>query len=319
MSEGEESLRSLKSLESLRSLEERGAFSHAVITAGPVQDDAVELYDRWLDRGDSGTLDYMSRWRDVRNDPRLLIPAEEGGPARSIIICLFAYPHHAVLGEPDGIAAYAHASTDYHYALKAVLAPVAAAIDSDYGSVSRVVTDSAPLRERYWAARAGLGVIRRNNQLYVPGYGANFHIATIVTTAAMPEARTLPPLALGHVCPDNCRLCVDACPTGALRPDGTIDCRLCLSCITIDNARGEQPDVPRAGAVFGCDACRLACPYTRTSRPAPVIDALRPNNALAAVDWQTITGGKFRRLFGSTALARAGLKGIRNNISKIQN
>ena len=103
MSEGEESL---------RSLEERGAFSHAVITAGPVQDDAVELYDRWLDRGDSGTIDYMSRWRDVRNDPRLLIPAEEGGPARSLIICLFAYPHHAVLGEPDGIAAYAHANTE---------------------------------------------------------------------------------------------------------------------------------------------------------------------------------------------------------------
>ncbi|MGM9852434.1 MAG: epoxyqueuosine reductase [Muribaculaceae bacterium] len=279
----------------------------------------MELYDRWLDRGDNGTLDYMERWRDVRNDTRLLIPADEGGPARTLIICIFAYPHHAALGDPDGIAAYAHARTDYHYALKAALAPVAAAIDSEYGSVSRVVTDSAPLRERYWAVRAGLGVIRRNNQLYVPGYGANFHIATIVTTAALPEAHTPPPLTLAQVCPDSCRLCVDACPTGALRADGTIDCRRCLSCITIENARGEQPDVPRAGAVFGCDACRLACPHTRASRPAPVIDALQPNPALAATDWQTMTGGQFRRLFGSTALARAGLKGIRNNFSKIKN
>ncbi|MDD5839742.1 MAG: hypothetical protein PUC94_06835, partial [Bacteroidales bacterium] len=117
-----------------------GAFSHAVITAMPVQDDAVALYNRWLERGDHGSLAYMDRWHDVRNDPRLLIPAEEGGPACTLVLCLFAYPHHDTLGAPDGIADYAHARTDYHYALKAALAPAVAAIDSLYGSVSRVVT-----------------------------------------------------------------------------------------------------------------------------------------------------------------------------------
>lgn len=303
-----------------------GAFSHAVITAMPVQDDAVALYNRWLERGDHGSLDYMDRWHDVRNDPRLLIPAEEGGPARTLVLCLFAYPHHDTLGAPDGIADYAHARTDYHYALKAALAPVVAAIDSLYGSVSRVVTDSAPLRERYWAARAGLGVIRRNNMLYVPGYGANFHIATIVTTAALPDAQTPPPLPLGHVCPDSCRRCVDACPTHALRPDGTLDCRLCLSYLTIETARTPQPalpsaannnGLPRHGAIFGCDVCRHVCPHTQASRPAPLIPALTPNPALRGVDWQAMTNGQFRRLFGSTPLARASLKGLRNNLSKL--
>lgn len=291
-----------------------GAHSHAVIAAMPVQADAVAHYNDWLEKGCNGTLDYMDRWHDVRNDPRLLIPAEEGGPARTLILCLFAYPHHSQLPAADGIAAYAHALVDYHYALKAALADVVVAIDSRYGSVSRVVTDSAPLRERYWAARAGLGVIRRNNMLYVPDYGANFHIATIVTTAALPEATTPAPLPLGHVCPDSCRRCVEACPTQALHPDGSVDCRRCLSCITIENARGPQPDVPRNGTVFGCDACRMACPHTTASRPASLIEALTPNPALADVDWSTMTNGRFRHLFGSTALARASLKGLRNNL-----
>lgn len=301
-------------------LGDAGAFSHAVITAMPIQEDAIAQYDAWLERGGNLPLDYMSRWREVRNDPRLLIPEEEGGPARMLIVCLFAYPHPSQVGASDGIAHFAHAVTDYHNALKGALMPVAAAIDSEYGSVSRVCVDSAPLRERYWAARAGLGRIRRNNHLYADGYGANFHIATIVTTAQLPEAQTPAPLDLRPVCPDSCRLCADACPTGALRADGTFDCSVCLSCITIETARAEaQPAVRRDGAVFGCDACRMACPHTRASQAAPLIEALLPNPALETpVDWRAMTSSQFKHTFNGTALRRAGLKGILNNLSHLK-
>lgn len=304
-----------------------GAFRAALIRAVPVQDDAAEMYRRMLREGRHGPMDFMTRYADVRDNPQLLIDPADGGPARSMLICLFAYPGPAQVPSCDPgvrVAHYALAAGDYHNVLRRRLAPVADALTDAFGGTARVCTDSAPLRERYWAARAGLGVIGRNNHLAVPGYGAAFHIATVLTTAVLPGAAVPPPLDLRPACPDGCMRCVLSCPTGALRPDGSCDTGRCISCLTIENCRTDSPDLPdgsrlpRRGYIFGCDICRLACPRTLCAEAVPTVPELTAaDTAVMTRDsWLSLRSGAFRRHFSGTPLARAGLRGLRANISR---
>lgn len=315
-------------------LDGAGAHSYAVIRCVPVEPAAVAVYDDWLARGRHLPMTYMERYRDIRKNPALLLD----GRARSMIIALFAY-HDSTAGDVNGatvapgvhaprIADYALAATDYHYALRARLLPVAEAVAASYGGDTQICVDSAPLRERYWAARAGLGVIARNNHLYVPGKGARFHIAAIITTAILPGAVTPPPLyqqanGTGHntPCPPGCRRCVDACPTHALTGDGSCDTSRCISCLTIEGCRLQpvpHPETPRAGYIFGCDICRRVCPLTQSAAPVAVVDELLPDpriSALTADCWPDMGSAAFRRLFGHSPLSRAGLRGLRANLA----
>lgn len=296
-----------------------GAFGFAVVAAEPVAEEARRVYDSFIARGHHGPLRYLENWRTVRDNPQLLIEETDGGPAQSLIMALFAYPHpsQAVTSHPR-VAHFAQAPVDYHTVIKQRLMPVAEAIGRRYDAATRVVTDSAPLRERYWAERAGLGRVTRNNHLTVPGYGANFHIAAIVTAAALTPTAVTP---LPDPCPPGCRRCVDVCPTGALRADGSCDAGRCLSTLTIENARANTRPV-RGVYIFGCDLCRLACPLTAQGQAAPTVTELTPSpelrQLLPSLDWRALTGGGFRRLFGQSCLRRCGLSGLRNTLSKMK-
>lgn len=304
-----------------------GAFRAAVIRAVPVQDDAAEMYRRLLREGRHGPMEFMERYDDVRDDPRLLIDVADGGPAQSMVICLFAYPGPRQVPSCDPgvrVAHFALAAEDYHNVLRRRLTPVADAITAACGGTARVCVDSAPLRERYWAARAGLGIIGRNNHLVVPGFGAAFHIAAILTTAILSGAETPPPLDLRPSCPDGCIRCVLSCPTGALSPDGSCDTGRCISCLTIENCRSALPDtpdgtrLPRRGYIFGCDICRLACPRTFSAGTIDTIPELSATDTavMSRDSWLALGSGAFRRLFSHTAIARAGLRGIRANLAR---
>lgn len=329
-------------------LDGAGAHSYAVIRCVPVEPAAVAVYGDWLARGRHHPMTYMERYRDIRDNPALLLD----GQAQSMIIALFAY-HDSTAGDANGatdaagdangarvargvhaprIADYALAATDYHYALRARLLPVAEAVASRYGGDTQICVDSAPLRERYWAARAGLGVIARNNHLYVPGKGARFHITAIITTAILPGAVVPPSLyqqangtAHHSPCPPGCRRCVDACPTHALVGDGSCDTSRCISCLTIEGCRLQpvpHPEIPRAGYIFGCDICRRVCPHTQSAAPVAVVDELLPDpriSALTADCWPDMGSAAFRRLFGHSPLYRAGLRGLRANLAILYN
>lgn len=299
-----------------------GAHCAAVVLCVPVEDRAVAIFDNWTAQSRHIPMDYMERYREIRNNPALLLD----GQARSMIITLFAY--HDSTNQPatpraPRIADYALTATDYHYALRARLQPVADAITAEYGGTARICVDSAPLRERYWAARAGLGAIGRNNHLYVPGYGARFHIAAILTSAVLPGATVPPPLFGPHLpspCPADCRRCIDACPAHALQDDGSCDTSRCISCLTIEACRIQpalHPEISRAGYIFGCDICRRVCPLSCQGRPLPVIPELRPDPRIAALtdgDWANMGSSAFRRLFAASPLNRAGLRGMRANL-----
>lgn len=240
-------------------LQVAGASSWRAFPAEAVESRAVEEYMSWLRAGRNAGMDYMDRWHDVRNDPRLLIRAEDGGPVRTLIVCLFAYPVVTKAIEGPRVADFAVAREDYHRAVRKSLLPVVRELCAVYGGKGRVCVDSAPVRERYWAARAGLGVVGRNNHLRVPGIGAHFHIATIALTTDIPGLEPLPPLSSESPCPADCDLCVLACPNGALSRDGHgCDAAKCLAYRTVE--LGEQPS---RTWLFGCDVCRNACPQCR--------------------------------------------------------
>lgn len=230
-----------------------GAYACGVVRAMPVTAEAVARYDEWLADGNAGNMDYLGRYGEVRRDPRLLL---DGEGARTLIVTLFAYQDnvHPTEGVPY-IAHYA-LGQDYHDVLRRRLRTVIGQLRPRFGGKWRVCVDSAPLMERYWAARAGLGVIGDNGCLIVPGVGANFFIATIVTTAQMPTDD--PVEGTSHCL--GCGRCVRACPTGALRGDGSVDARRCISYLTIESHDDIPADIPTGNTLYGCDVCRRACP-----------------------------------------------------------
>ena len=230
-----------------------GAYACGVVRAMPVTAEAVARYEEWLADGNAGNMDYLGRYGEVRRDPRLLL---DGEGARTLIVTLFAYQDNVHPAEGVPYIAHYALGQDYHDVLRRRLKTVIGQLRPRFGGKWRICVDSAPLMERYWAARAGLGVIGDNGCLIVPGVGANFFIATIVTTAQMP---TDDPVEGTSHCLGWGR-CVRACPTGALRGDGSVDARRCISYLTIESHDGIPADIPTGNTLYGCDVCRRACP-----------------------------------------------------------
>lgn len=230
-----------------------GAYACGVVRAMPVTAEAVTRYEEWLADGNAGNMDYLGRYGEVRRDPRLLL---DGEGARTLIVTLFAYQDNVHPAEGVPYIAHYALGQDYHDVLRRRLKTVIGQLRPRFGGKWRICVDSAPLMERYWAARAGLGVIGDNGCLIVPGVGANFFIATIVTTAQMPTDD--PVEGTSHCL--GCGRCVWACPTGALRGDGSVDARRCISYLTIESHDDIPADIPTGNTLYGCDVCRRACP-----------------------------------------------------------
>ncbi len=230
-----------------------GAYACGVVRAMPVTAEAVARYEEWLADGNAGNMDYLGRYGEVRRDPRLLL---DGEGARTLIVTLFAYQDNVHPAEGVPYIAHYALGQDYHDVLRRRLKTVIGQLRPRFGGKWRVCVDSAPLMERYWAARAGLGVIGDNGCLIVPGMGANFFIATIVTTAQMPTDD--PVEGTSHCL--GCGRCVRACPTGALRGDGSVDARRCISYLTIESHDDIPADIPTGNTLYGCDVCRRVCP-----------------------------------------------------------
>ncbi|MDE6526987.1 MAG: tRNA epoxyqueuosine(34) reductase QueG [Muribaculaceae bacterium] len=282
-----------------------GACACGIAEATPVDDSAAELYDSWIAQGRHGTMDYLARYSDVRRDPTLLL---EG--ARSVIVCAFAYGDSR---RSPLFADYA-LGDDYHTVLRDMLRPVAAALEEDVpGSATRICIDTAPLRERYWAQRAGLGFTGLNNQLIIPGIGSAVFLATILWTA---DATADAP-CLGHC--SGCQACVRACPGKALDGNGGMDARRCLSYLTIEH-RGELPDdISLPARIYGCDICRDVCPLGAAKKALPLLQALQARPEILALDIDAIRSldrDSFSATFRRSAVKRAKLEGLLRNAAR---
>ena len=283
-----------------------GAVAWGVAEAAPVDDGARELYDAWIASGCHGCMDYMERYPELRADPGLLL---EG--ARSVVVCAFSY--HRSCHNP-WISDYALGG-DYHAVLRECLAPVAAEIERHCGGSTRICVDSAPLRERYWAERAGVGRCGLSGKLLVPGVGSEVFLAEILATARIAPTSHLEK----EVC-TRCGRCVQVCPAGALDGHGGVDARRCLSCLTVE-WRGEFPAGTRLhGRLVGCDVCSRVCPLSLQAPEAsvpglqarPEILGMTPEGALA------LTRGGFKSIFSGTAIMRLRLDGLRRNAALLE-
>lgn len=284
-----------------------GATDIGIADAAPVSDDAVTAYRDWISAGCHGTMDYLNRYDDVRRDPRLLLDG-----ARSLIVAAFNYMPS--VRQPDAHPRFADYALglDYHEVVRRRLSVMADGIKSRWGGSTRVCIDTAPLRERYWAVKAGLGFIGRNNQLILPGRGSRFFIGTILTTVRFEPCK---PMERG--CGD-CGACVAACPGGALC-DGRFDARRCLSYLTIEY-RGDLPDGLILGnRIYGCDVCQDVCPHNRDAKPTDIHEFALSESLMRLTrdDISAMTPGQFSAIFAHSAVRRTKLAGLLRNLKHL--
>ncbi len=291
-------------------MRKHGVARYAIVPTGPVEPSAIASFDRWIQEGQHGSMAYMERYGDVRANPALLL---EG--ASSMICCAIPYPSPLHLPpRKASIAAYALGS-DYHEVVREKLTAVAKEIEKTMGGKTRVCVDTAPLRERYWAQRSGLGFTGLNSHLIIPGMGSFFFLGEILTTALLPPTPAAPERDCGR-----CGRCVKACPTGAIGPDGTFDARRCLSYLTIEH-RGEfEPGTSLHGRLYGCDICGAVCPHNAGAGRQEILPELQPRPALLSLtvdEAASMTQERFSALFTHSAIKRTKLAGLRRNAAAI--
>ena len=284
-----------------------GFLSCGISKAEFLEDEAPRL-ERWLKDGKHGKMAYMENHFDKRLDPRLLVP-----DAKSIISLLLNY--YTPLDQLDGapkISKYAYGK-DYHHVIKDKLKQLFQIINNKIGEVSgRVFVDSAPVMEKSWAVRSGLGWQGKNTNLISKKAGSFFFIAELIVDLELEYDTPV----TDHC--GTCTACIDACPTEALTPYH-IDASKCISYLTIE----LKDQIPTAfknkmdNWAFGCDVCQDVCPWNRFSKQhnEPLFS---PNSEVinyTQKNWEEITQETFNIIFKNSAIKRTGFKGFKRNIS----
>jgi epoxyqueuosine reductase len=277
----------------------------------------LDLYRRWLADGHHGEMTYLASPAHLaaRADLRTLLAG-----ARTVIACALAHDSGAPRDPAaPAIARYAR-GTDYHLVLRDKLVALADALADAAGRpvASRPCVDSAPVLEREWAERAGLGFVGKHTLVIVPGLGSWVLLGELLVDVEV-DLGDDAPRPLPSRC-GSCRACLDACPTGALVDEHLLDARRCISYLTIESQRAIPAELRRGmgGWVFGCDVCQEACPYNQAPPRAPVPDALRPRDAAHAVPdllgLATAPTNQLRRFVRQSALRRVSRAQLLRNV-----
>lgn len=287
-----------------------------IAPAEPLGD--FDRYQIWIESGAHGEMDDLARRVDERRDPRSLLPA-----ARSVIVCALSYltPHpFAIHEEPASrpiISRYAW-GRDYHRAVKSRLKRLIGSLEAQLGRSiqSRLCVDTAPILERSFAARAGLGWIGKNSCLIHLRRGSFLFLGEALVDLALEPDQPMPDRC------GRCERCLKACPTGALVEPGVLDARRCISCLTIETRGPIDPALAaRFGTrVFGCDTCQEVCPHNQKAQcrfaasprdflPRPHLD--RPSFDDLKFDSEEA----FRKSFEGTPILRAGWEAWKRNMA----
>jgi len=319
--------------------ERLGFFACGIARAEPVDAETAAAARGWISKGSQATMDYMANYTEKRLNPCLLVPG-----TKSIVSLAMNYAPAQTMPETEyQLAAYAYGQ-DYHDVMKAKLRQLATLIankfegesDSEVGENDgdstaittpktnetseepageiRVFVDTAPVLERYWAQRAGLGWIGKNHQLIIPRAGSMFFLGEIFLPYEFDSYDSPMPSRCG-----NCRRCIEACPTCAITDEWGFDSEKCLSYQLIEN-RGELSEQAKQSmgtTIYGCDRCQTACPWNKFAIPNTTPE-FQPKSELLAMtkaDWHNLTIDEYRALFKGSAVKRVKFDGLKRNIS----
>ncbi|MBG0781831.1 MAG: tRNA epoxyqueuosine(34) reductase QueG [Bacteroidales bacterium] len=273
------------------------------------------LMEDWLQKGFQGDMSYLERNREKRYDPRLLVE----GTATVLTVLQNYYPKEK-LSENDNykISKYAYGK-DYHKLIRKKLQQLLQFIENHTGKLegARVFTDSAPVLDRAWAQKSGLGFIGKNTCLIHPQKGSFFFIGHLLIPIGLRATEN----EITDYC-GTCRRCIDACPTGALVDAHQLDARKCISYLTIEH-KAELPDALKLhfeGWIFGCDICQDVCPWNRFSKPhhEPGFLLSEQLKKMRKDDWENLNQNTFNELFAGSAVKRTGFSGLKRNITFIK-
>lgn len=266
--------------------------------------------ENWLNNGMHGKMAYMENHFDKRLDPCKLV---EG--AVSVIVLGFNYfPVKEMPAQNNYIISKYAYGKDYHFVIKEKLKTLIDGLKEAAGDFqARAFVDSAPVLERAWAVRAGLGWIGKNSLLINPKLGSFFFLAEIITDLELDFDRPKNNDFCGA-----CRNCIDACPTGAIVSPKVVDARKCLSYLTIES----KDEIPEEFAgkfndrIFGCDICQDVCPWNRFSKPCsePQFTPVQQLTGLSKDDWENLREDDFLRIFKDSAVKRTKFTGLMRNI-----
>ena len=288
-----------------------GFLSCGISKAVFLEEEATKL-ENWLNDGKHGKMKYMENHFDMRLDPRELVP-----DAKSVISLSYNYFNENLQKDKDApkISKYAYGN-DYHKVIKEKLKILFRELQKEFGDINgRVFIDSAPIMEKAWAAKSGLGWIGKNTNLISQKVGSFYFLAEIIVDL---EFEYDTPVT-DHC--GSCTACIDSCPTGALVKPYEIDASKCISYLTIE-LKDEIPSEFNGNMdnwAFGCDVCQDVCPWNRFSRKhnEPLFNPNQEMMKMGKKEWEELTEETFEVIFKNSAVKRTKYKGLKRNISFI--
>ena len=273
-------------------------------------DEDAQRLESWLNKGLHGKMKYMENYFDLRIDPTKLVPG-----AKSVITLLLNYfPSEQQRKDVPQVSKYAYGK-DYHEVIREKLKVFLQMIKENIGDVhGQGFADSAPVLEKTWAQKSGLGWIAKNGNLITKQYGSFFFIATLIVDLELEYDDPFTKDFCG-----TCTMCIDVCPTNAILDDKVIDGSKCISYFTIELKDMLIPDKMKgqfANKMFGCDICQDVCPWNRFSKPTKEV-AFTPLPQIlnfTTTDWEDLTEESFKIIFKDSPLKRSKYAGIKRNL-----
>ncbi|SNR28799.1 epoxyqueuosine reductase [Maribacter sedimenticola] len=284
-----------------------GFLSCGISKAGFLEEEAPRL-EKWLKKNMHGQMSYMENHFDKRLDPTLLVE----GSKSVISLLLNYYPEETQTNDTYKISKYAYGQ-DYHHVIKTKLRALQQYITNEIGEVhGRAFVDSAPVLDKAWAAKSGLGWIGKNSNLLTQQVGSFYFIAELIVDLELEYDQ-----AVTDHC-GTCTACLDACPTQAIVAPYVVDGSKCISYFTIE-LKNELPKEVKGSFddwAFGCDVCQDVCPWNRFSKPhnEPLFNPHPDLLAMTKNDWEEITEDVFKKVFKKSAVKRTKFNGLQRNI-----
>ena len=286
---------------------ELGFISCGISKSGFLENE-IGRFESWLKNNYHGKMSYMERNFDKRMDTRKLVDG-----SKSVISLLFNYyPSKEINNNSFKISKYAYGN-DYHFIIKDKLKTLLSSMRNEIGEIDgRVFVDSAPIMEKAWAKKSGLGWIGKNTNLISKKTGSFFFIAEIIVDLELEYDNEV----TDHC--GSCTACLDACPTDALYEPYKIDASKCISYFTIELKEQFPNDLKKDfnDWIFGCDICQDVCPWNKFSRPneEPLLSPLKEINQYSKKDWLELTDEVFKVVFKGSPIERTKFNGLKRNI-----